>query len=170
MKNIDLLLAKYWECETSLEDELQLHEYFTSGHVAPEHMEYCALFQSFADAQTMTCNVDVEAIFRAEAAKEATKNVKTQEKTKVFSLKRYIPAVAVSLIGLLGLFTLYNRGVFSNDAEISNKRYVVLENEEDKEEAIKVTREALELLGVNYKKGTEVLLNMKDLEKTNIIK
>ena len=44
---IEELLIKYWECETSLEEEQQLKEYFRGGNI-PEHMkETAALFRYF---------------------------------------------------------------------------------------------------------------------------
>ncbi|HYG02262.1 MAG TPA: hypothetical protein VD927_07425 [Chryseosolibacter sp.] len=46
-KKIEQLLAKYWECETSLEEEQALREYFRSG-AYPEHLrETAALFNYF---------------------------------------------------------------------------------------------------------------------------
>lgn len=43
-KSIEQLIERYWRCETSLDDEKRLKEYFTSNEVAPHLMQYKALF------------------------------------------------------------------------------------------------------------------------------
>ena len=44
---IDALLQKYWNCETSLEEEQQLKEYFKSGNIPEQQKETAALFRYF---------------------------------------------------------------------------------------------------------------------------
>lgn len=50
-KKIDELLTRYWECETSLEDEEQLRQYFQQGNVAEHHKEAAALFRYFHESK-----------------------------------------------------------------------------------------------------------------------
>ena len=46
-KKLNELLERYWACESSLEEEQQLHEYFRI-HTVPEHLkETAALFHYF---------------------------------------------------------------------------------------------------------------------------
>jgi hypothetical protein len=53
---IEELLNKYWECETSLEEEQQLKEYFRGGNI-PEHMkETAALFRYFEEHKKKSLN------------------------------------------------------------------------------------------------------------------
>lgn len=44
-KHIEALLEKYWNCETSLEEEQQLKDYFARGEVAEPLREAAPLFQ-----------------------------------------------------------------------------------------------------------------------------
>lgn len=44
---IDALLNKYWNCETSLEEEQQLREYFKNGNIPEQQKETAALFRYF---------------------------------------------------------------------------------------------------------------------------
>jgi hypothetical protein len=44
---IDALLHKYWNCETSLEEEQQLREYFKSGNIPEQQKDTAALFRYF---------------------------------------------------------------------------------------------------------------------------
>jgi hypothetical protein len=46
-RKLEELLEKYWNCETSLEEELQLREYFRSADVPEQLKETAALFRYF---------------------------------------------------------------------------------------------------------------------------
>jgi hypothetical protein len=46
-KNIQALLEKYWNCETSLEEEQQLKAYFRGQEIPEQLKETAALFQYF---------------------------------------------------------------------------------------------------------------------------
>jgi hypothetical protein len=46
-KNINALLEKYWNCETSLEEEQQLKEYFRGKQIPEQLKETAVLFQYF---------------------------------------------------------------------------------------------------------------------------
>ena len=48
-KNINNLLEKYWEGESSLQEEETLKQYFNHGTVAPELEQYQSLFQYFKE-------------------------------------------------------------------------------------------------------------------------
>ncbi|WP_333820419.1 hypothetical protein [Ohtaekwangia sp.] len=53
---IEELLNKYWNCETSLEEEQQLHAYFRAGNI-PEHLkETAALFHYFDESKKKAIN------------------------------------------------------------------------------------------------------------------
>ena len=46
---IEDLLTRYWECETSLEEENQLHEYFSQPDVPEQFREAAVLFAYFGE-------------------------------------------------------------------------------------------------------------------------
>jgi hypothetical protein len=46
-KKIEELLNKYWNCETSLEEEQQLREYFKGAQIPTQFQEAAPLFQYF---------------------------------------------------------------------------------------------------------------------------
>jgi len=46
---INELLSKYWNCETSLEEEAELREHFKSGNISDELKETAPLFQYFEE-------------------------------------------------------------------------------------------------------------------------
>ena len=47
--NIEVLLNKYWEGETTLQEEITLHEYFNNGNVEEKLKPYQPLFQFFKE-------------------------------------------------------------------------------------------------------------------------
>lgn len=50
-KKIDELLNRYWECETTLEEEQQLRDYFLGNHLPEHHKEAAALFRYFSESK-----------------------------------------------------------------------------------------------------------------------
>ena len=59
LNNIDRLVQKYLEAETSIVEEQELQRYFSSSNVAPHLEEYKVLFQYFSTAKNETTNVTV---------------------------------------------------------------------------------------------------------------
>ena len=57
--NIEELIEKYENAETSLQEEAQLSAYFNSDHVAPQFEHYQPLFQFFAQATQEQFDKDV---------------------------------------------------------------------------------------------------------------
>ena len=59
---IDQLLAKYWDCETTLDEELLLKKYFKGSNVNKEHLPYQQMFNHLSTASTMVSKLDTSAI------------------------------------------------------------------------------------------------------------
>ena len=76
---IEELLSKYWNCETSLEEEQQLREYFKGGDIPEQWKETAALFRYFEENKKKTLN---DVAFDA-AVKQ---NVQPQKKGKLVKL------------------------------------------------------------------------------------
>lgn len=55
-KRINELLSKYWNCETSLEEEAELREHFKTGNIPDEHKESAPLFQYFEENKKKSLN------------------------------------------------------------------------------------------------------------------
>ena len=49
MENIDKLLDKYFEGETSLQEEKELRQYFQNGNVEERHLMYAPMFDFFLE-------------------------------------------------------------------------------------------------------------------------
>ena len=59
LANIERLLEKYLEAETSIAEEKELSAYFSSQDVAPHLEQYKMMFQYFTDAKNETYNKTV---------------------------------------------------------------------------------------------------------------
>jgi hypothetical protein len=55
-KRINELLSKYWNCETSLEEEAELREHFKTGNIPDELKETAPLFQYFEENKKKSLN------------------------------------------------------------------------------------------------------------------
>jgi len=58
--NINQLIEKYWNAETSLQEEAELRAYFSGNDVAPEHEQYKDLFSFFSISRLQSTDLDVE--------------------------------------------------------------------------------------------------------------
>ncbi|MEM1003288.1 MAG: hypothetical protein AAGH46_11635 [Bacteroidota bacterium] len=85
LNRIEELLTKYEDVETTLQEEQELRDYFTSDEVAPHLEYYRPLFQYFAASQK----------------EEFTKDVPLKTRTR--SMYQWISVAAVSII-MLGIF------------------------------------------------------------------
>lgn len=63
LTDIDILLDRYWNAESSLEDEAQLQEYFNGDAVASEHIQYKELFTFYQVSKSMTTDIELKPDF-----------------------------------------------------------------------------------------------------------
>ena len=142
--NIRKLLDKYWEGESSIEEESQLRSFF-SGEDIPEDLKpYQPLFQFFQLEQDKNLNVDFD--------QRLIQELKSSEKppAKVRSLPYYLMRVAA--VGIL-LISIYFVGQQWSDGSYNT----VAETEEmTPEEVYAQTKEALLLVSAKLNKGTSV--------------
>ncbi len=59
LRNIEQLLERYFEGESTLQEEQQLRDYFTGDAVAPHLEEYVGLFSAFAKAEIETYDAPI---------------------------------------------------------------------------------------------------------------
>ncbi|WP_178984035.1 hypothetical protein [Winogradskyella helgolandensis] len=85
LNNIETLLEKYNNAETSVQEEAQLKAYFNGDHVAPEFEHYKPMFQYFSKSK------------QEQYTKDVPLNTK---KTKLYQWIS-VAAVAVLMLGLV---------------------------------------------------------------------
>ena len=145
--NINQLLDKYWEGETSLQEEETLKQYFQNGKVAQEHRQFQALFQFFKEEQDVMISDDFE--------KRLLQKIENEPQAKVRKLKwmssiRTIAAVGIILLGSLFIFNQINKTKAVDPVADRFSEYEIT----DEKEAYEATKAALLLLSGKIKKGT----------------
>lgn len=156
---IDILLQKYWRCETTLEEEHLLKAYFSDTQSLPIDMHNEAqLFQEIHQQQSMTLREDFDKKLQAAIAQ--------QEKEKNYIvIKLFAPivrrvAIVALIIGLgIGAYLIYDSGNQEHFAETYN----------DPNAAIKHATFALDKLSQALQKGEQASIeSIKTIEGFDI--
>ncbi|WP_442846020.1 hypothetical protein [Leeuwenhoekiella sp. H156] len=137
LDKIENLLQLYFEGETSLEQEAQLQNYFTSDKVAAHLEEYKPLFAAFAVAREGSFNRTLEL---------------PEDKPK-----RYWIPIAASILLCVGLFLTFNKQSASEQD---------LGTYKDPEVAALKTKQALFMMGNFVNKSTGNLNKLDAFEET----
>jgi hypothetical protein len=77
-KGIEQLLEKYWNCETSLEEEKLLREYFNGSEVPASFRDAASLFRYFENERTRATDEDFE--------RTVTKEIRNRQRGKIISM------------------------------------------------------------------------------------
>jgi hypothetical protein len=137
---IEVLLEKYFEGETSIAEENELKDYFSSSNVA-EHLEqYRSLFGYFAEAKEQKLAREVPLV---------------SKKRKVAWLS--IAASVVVMLGI-GTYSYFNVNTVKENQELGTY--------DDPEEALEATQKALAMLSDNVNVGIEGVQYLQVYEVT----
>ena len=112
-KNIEQLLERYWKCETSLEEERQLRDFFTHSEVPAELLPYKDLFVYQREEQAEGLGADFDARILAKVENKLV--VKAKRLTLVSRFRPLFRAAAV-VAAFLMLGNVAQRTLFQNDA------------------------------------------------------
>jgi len=134
--NIQKLLDKFLEGQTSIEEEQILSVYFQNNQVKPEWQTYKAMFSYFDES-------------KAETPKQTFKP-KPQ-----LSLKMFYKYAAILLVCLAGAW-FYNNQYNTKDLGTYN----------DPELALQETKKVFELIGSHINSNTNEIQNLSTLEET----
>ncbi|HEU4788706.1 MAG TPA: hypothetical protein VFS71_03385 [Flavobacterium sp.] len=137
---MEALLEKYFEGETSIAEENELKDYFSSSNVAPHLEQYRPLFGYFTEAkeQKLTNNV-----------------FPVSKKRKLAWL-----SIAASIVVLMGVgtYTYFNTNSVKENKELGTY--------DDPEEAFEATQKALAMLSDNVNVGVEGVQYLQVYEVT----
>ncbi len=166
-QDIDILLDKYWNAETDLDEETVLVSYFESNNVEENHLQYQQLFLALKEEKkaTITLDSDFMKTHINENESKVTKEVTLPKRNKVRYLWPKLAGIAASLVFLM----MTTVGSFDNNASYKHK-YTELDKAAETKEAMALTMEALSFLSNNYEKGSKPMKQFKKLEKTAVFK
>ena len=126
LNNIEQLIEKYENGETTLQEEQQLKHYFEQETVAPNLEVYKSMFSYFSQTQK----------------EQFTKDVPLQPK-KTYTLYKWISVAAVAVI----MFGIYFSGLIgTNTVQTLNAEELLAYNQ---------AMDAFDLLSTSFKKGTD---------------
>ena len=160
-QEIKKLLDKYWEGETSVEEEASLKAYFNGGNVADDLKSYQPFFQHFSQAQSMATPAGFD-----EKLIQALEQAPQEEPVKVrkrFVMQSWLRVAALVLL-TLGVYQLmFDASITKNDQLVWEDTY------EDPEQAYRETLDALKLVSKKMNKGkketSKGLFKMKQTQK-----
>ncbi|GAL76832.1 hypothetical protein JCM19275_1439 [Nonlabens ulvanivorans] len=141
------LLHKYWEGQSSLEEEQKLIAYFNSETVAPEHEVYRSIFNAFEEESVMKEDLDFDAFAK----------LAPEEKPKDNSKIRVLKGLGIAA-GFAALIAVGSNYIGTTETNTDLGTY------EDPKEAYHATVEALQLVSTKFNNGRK---NLKPLSEIN---
>lgn len=143
-REIRLLLSKYWEGETTLEDERELTAFFTvHANGLPGDLEDAApLFRFYGKASLQT-TADFEGPWQTAANR-------TQPTPKILKLLRHYWEYAAIILLMLASVWVFQPGNTPPTQSVA-----IQDTYQDPEQAMIATQKALEVLAANLNKGKE---------------
>jgi len=148
--DIEKLLDKYWNGESSIQEEQEIRSYLLSDSVDEDHREFIPLFQYFESESKVGSEFELDLSFTQ------------SQKTKVRFLFPKLIAIAASLVLL---FSVSRQWVNSSTDTIYKNKYTELQ---DPNEALQITLDALGFVSHNIEKGTREVSHLKKFEKTAV--
>jgi len=148
LNEIDQLLNKYFEGQTSLEEEAMIKAFFKSKDILPEkYIKLKALFCFYEASKNETSELEFE-------------NLIPNQKKKRNPLRIVYYAVAASIAILFGIW-------FMQDSKIEKPVYAYINGQpvENQEVAFKEAQKALMMISKNLNEGTKNVKHLSELDK-----
>lgn len=152
---IDKLLEKYWDAETTLEEEKALKTYFNSQKISKEHEAFKAIFQYFGAEKELGISME-NALAKIDA------NEIDKKPAKIIAFRKWGLSIAASVVmvfSAIGVWNYYS----ADNAEIYVDTY------ESPEQALQETLDALAFLSKKMNKGTSSAKTQMDKVTSNDI-
>lgn len=143
-KEIGQLLEKYWNCETSLEDEQVLRNYFNGPNVPDQMKDAAELFRFFESERKRA----LEENFDHDVMRSVKK---TERQTKVVSMVRWVQIARIAA----GVVVMVAATYFVRNEVLKSKDQVVVDTFSDPKEALEETKKALMMISKSFGKAKE---------------
>lgn len=138
-KKLEELLKKYWDCESSLEEEEQLRKYFCGNDVPDQWRETAILFRYFDEQKGKSVDPQFENVVVSQI--KSTKRVESGKLVKLFyNTMRIAAGVAVLLAAVY----------FVRQELRSNNAVAVEDTYDDPQQAFEETKRALLMISKGF--------------------
>ncbi|KAF2081369.1 hypothetical protein [Flavobacterium sharifuzzamanii] len=144
LNKIEEILEKYFQGETSIAEENQLKEYFSSSNVAQHLEQYKPMFGYFSQAKEQKSTYEIP--------------LQTKKQNVAWL------SIAASAVILLGIGTYFFVSEKNDTTAVASQ--TELGTYDDPEEALKATQKALALLSNNVNVGIESVHYIKEYEQS----
>jgi len=153
LDKIENILEKYFQGETSIAEEKELKEYFSSSNVAQHLEQYRPMFGYFSQVREQKSTQEPESFAR------------TGEAIPLQTKKRNVAwlSIAASAVLLLGIGTFFYVSQKPADPVVAQSELGTYDNPE---EALAATQKALALLSSNVNVGIESVQYVKEYEQS----
>ncbi len=144
-EHIRFLLNKYWNCETSVEEEKKLQDFFSQGDIPEDLQPYIPLFRDYKESQ-YSIRLDNNFDKKLKAAIHQKEKAKQYITIRIFTPVLKIAASIAILITLgVGVYFFVNE----------NRKPYFAETYNDPKAALKDATHALEKLSEALRKGEQ---------------
>lgn len=144
LNKIEEILEKYFQGETSIAEENQLKDYFSSSNVAQHLEQYKPMFGYFSQAKEQKSTYEIP--------------LQTKKQNVAWL------SIAASTVLLLGIGTYFFVSEKNDTTAVASQ--TELGTYDDPEEALKATQKALALLSNNVNVGIESVQYIKEYEQS----
>ncbi len=140
-KQIEHLLEKYWNADTSLEEEKELHQFFQSAEVPENLKETAALFRYFESEKERSLEENFDAT--------VTKQIKQRQGGKIVPMTNWfqVARVAAGVVVIVAAVYLIGHEVRNSSPN------EITDTESDPKLAFEETKKALLMISKNFGKA-----------------
>lgn len=161
MNNIDLIIDKYLQGNTTIEEEQSIATYLQGDTVADQHQDLIPLFSFFALEKEQITHIDLK-----ESLDKVSQSSPAGE-AKVFTLMRAVRSLAAVMLVAAGAYFAFQ--YIEGDMNTQEDKFASIEVE-DTDEALEVTLEALAFLSNKLDKNSrEVRKDMQHADSNKFL-
>jgi lipase chaperone LimK len=142
-KQIQHLLEKYWNCETTLEEEQSLRDYFQSSEGPDSMKETAELFRYFGSEKNKLLSENFNDV--------VTKQIRQRQGTKVISMVSWVQVARVAA----GILVVIVAGYFIRQEIRKSYPSEVADTYSDPKLAFEETKKALQMISKSFGKAKQ---------------
>lgn len=159
LKRIELLLERYWNCVSTVEEEAELRQYYNETKEIPEHLREAApLFRYFRKESELTLNdpdFEQKVLAKVKAHQQPTAKVRKLEQ----SFQNYMK-VAAAIVIVIATSFIFRMEIWKGDKP---ELLLAEDTYKNPEQAYAETKKALLLIAKKMNDGK------KEVEKISIL-
>ena len=156
LKQVEIVLDRYWEGNSSLEEEKQLQQFFTYGEVPEKLKIYRPLF--------LPPEIEIQPDLGLDFDMQVIGKIQPEKKKKSLEVWK-IAAIGIILVGLsIGLYKMDKN--YNDSSPVVVNQPISEDTFDNPRAALAETKSALFLMSAAMNKGSQPVLNIAKLDVT----